>query len=132
MRILLSWLLGTLLLTSCVAHEHLHVYGQVLDVTKHEQGDAVEGAEVWTVTPQGVPVRHLATSDRRGNYEVEVPPALHTGGVGVRKPGYRSEWWPIGRLKRSERRAHTKCLDLPVVRTNAPAGRPRAGQPLED
>ncbi|MBL4849686.1 MAG: hypothetical protein JKY65_29500 [Planctomycetes bacterium] len=122
----LLWAVG------CATHEHLHVYGQVLDVTKHPEGTPVEGAEIWTVSPEGKPAQRLGTSDRRGGYEVEVPPPEQAGGIGVRKAGYRAEWWPIGRLNRSERRAHTVELDLPVVRPAAPKDRPRAGKALPE
>jgi len=130
MRTALLLLLTASLQLGCAAHEHLHVYGRVLDVTKRERGVPVKGAEIWTVSPEGVPQRQLGASSRRGEYEVEVPPGLHEGGIGFRKAGYRSEWWPIGRLKRSERRAHTKSLDLFVVREGAPAERARAGRPF--
>lgn len=126
---LLVFLIAALQL-GCAAHTHLHVYGRVLDVTKRKRGTPVEGAEIWVVNPEGVAQRQLGQSDRRGEYEVEVPPGLHEGGIGIKKPGYRAEWWPIGRLKRSERRAHTKSLDLPVVREDGPAERARAGQPF--
>tara|TARA_R110002072_G_scaffold291991_1_gene460396 strand:- start:1518 stop:1928 length:411 start_codon:yes stop_codon:yes gene_type:complete len=130
MRTALLLLLIASLQLGCAAHEHLHVYGRVLDVSKRQRGVPVEGAEIWTLTAEGVPQRQVGLSSRRGEYEVEVPPGLHEGGIGFKKPGYRSEWWPIGRLKRSERRAHTKSLDLFVVREDGPAKRPRAGQPF--
>lgn len=106
------------------------MYGRVLDVTKRKRGVPVEGGEIWVVSPQGVPQGRFGTSSRRGEYEIEVPPGLHEGGIGFKKAGYRTEWWPIGRLKRSERRAHTKSVDLFVVREEAPVERPRAGQPF--
>jgi hypothetical protein len=132
MRTVLLLALVAALQVGCAAHEHLHVYGRVLDVTKRKRGVPVKGAEIWTVSPGGVPQGRIGTSNRRGEYEIEVPPGLHEGGVGFKKPGYRSEWWPIGRLKRSERRAHTKSLDLHVVRDEGPGDRPRAGQPFAE
>ena len=67
----------------CAPHEHLHVYGRVLDVTKRAKGTPVAGAEVWAVSLDGAPLKHLGTSGRRGDYEVELAPAHQGAGIGA-------------------------------------------------
>lgn len=127
---LLTLLLGSL--GGCAAHEHLHVYGRVYDVSGPRKARLAD-AELWVVDAAGVPLRAAGQSDARGDYELELSPAERQGGVGLRKAGYRAEWWPLGELSREERRAHTKRLVLWAIKEGAERSNPRrAGSPMAE
>jgi hypothetical protein len=128
----LTLLLG-LLFCGCAPHTHVHIYGRVYDVSVVPETAASE-VEVWATDDEGGPTRRLAVTDSAGDYEAELRPDEREGGIGVIKPGHRSEWWPLDhpQLKLSQREAdiHTKQIYLRVVALEAkaqgdrPAGRP--------
>jgi len=133
-------LAGVLLLfAGCSAHEHLHLHGQVHDLTKPaaprgEEQPTAARVEVWATTAEGQPTRRLALTNRYGSYDTELQPGEHEGGIGVRKEGYNSEWWPLStfKWKASERAAHTKRIDLHVTTPAATrkAAKRRRGRPM--
>lgn len=134
-RLGLACLLGLIAvsgLAGCASHEHLHVYGRVYDASG-PRNQRLADAELWVVSATGAPLRPAGLSDQRGEYELELAPAERGGGVGVRKPGYQPEWWPLGELSREERRAHTKRLVLRLLKDGVARRNPRhAGSPFAE